>query len=201
MSETPQIILDSFIEGTYERLTTVEAAVPFALLPQLLLNDLTVTFEELSPALLVQRVKTKPLKLGPLPPDNWEHPWQLLPWLGVRVLMSSGNWKAFYTPIKGPLKDLQYSIRELVENHLPDRVKPGEWHLPFLSFEQKRDLSVEECLQLSKEACSSFSQASAADHVALALGFEHPGRYLGWQTLGFFEREGSVPYQKGALNA
>lgn len=229
-----EIVKDSQVEETGERLTTVEVHAPVVVIPELLLFGLSASLETLKPAQAKARVEQSPF----VPPktradsDHWlslmdealiqlddidERDWITLlqPWLWQKVLLTGQNYRPFFDAARRAdatdnFKEVRHVVRELVENHIPLKLAAGQWHLPYIDFDLKQELTPTQALQTAAVRCSladtedqvrMLSRLShkpagvwpSADHVALAVGYAHPGLYPGWQAYSHFLRHNLTP--------
>lgn len=48
-------------------------------------------------------------------------------------------------------------IRKLIDNSVPENLKYGEWHLPYITLEERDDLVIEQILKISSARCARTS--------------------------------------------
>jgi hypothetical protein len=86
----------------------------------------------------------------------------LAPWSHITVVITSVYWDNFFAlrcheaadPTMHALADAIFAAREA---STPVQLKKGEWHLPFLTDEEKATLSLDDQLKLSAERCARTS--------------------------------------------
>lgn len=93
----------------------------------------------------------------------------LEPWSHISVLVSSTEWSNFFaTRIHA---DAQPEIRQLAtmmydaqKEHTPQYVDFGEWHLPFITEEERKKLGQEKALRVSVARCARVSYLNHDGH-------------------------------------
>ncbi|HEY5606276.1 MAG TPA: FAD-dependent thymidylate synthase [Thermoplasmata archaeon] len=137
----------------------------------------------------------------------------LEPWMHIVVIASTTTTSNFYALRDHPdaqpeIRALARAMREVEEASGPALLKPGEWHLPFISAEERAEHPIETLRKISVARCARVSylthegercvakdvelhdrlleqrplHASPGEHVAQALGSrERIGNFIGWR--------------------
>jgi thymidylate synthase ThyX len=97
----------------------------------------------------------------------------LEPYLYVDGVISSTDWANFYElrchPDAQPeFQELAQLMRDAIKSNTPTYVRPGEWHMPYVTPEELTELGVDTCLKLSAARCAwvsykPFDQSKASD--------------------------------------
>lgn len=133
----------------------------------------------------------------------------LEPWMHMTTLVSATDYANFFRLRAHPdaqpeFQELAYEMLEAYLSNTPEPVVMGEWHLPFISKEERRDLGIELSAKVCTARCARTSYAKMDEvkdhtddivlHDRLLNGghfspFEHPAfAYggLGERTYGNF---------------
>lgn len=228
-----EIIRDSQVSDTQERIITLRARLPWSLVMWLYSAGVNVSYDW--PQDPVVKAQTDPY-IPPTIEDEYElkewmetlaavltyaphdqRKWAVAPWTRFPTLFTASNFNELEREGRGsPCQELalfRNEVRELVDNHTPRRVPPGDWHLPFVRYDDIQEHTPEELIWVSYDRClqiypsrpvellgvektTSLCQRGPAGHASLAIGYGHPSTVRGWQTLRFFIEEGSTPYVK-----
>jgi len=86
------------------------------------------------------------------------------PWMWITVIASGVDhaWENFFKlrchPDAEPhIQKIAYMARELFDGHIPEELKPDEWHLPLFGFSYDDALDTEHAVQASVARCARIS--------------------------------------------
>lgn len=139
----------------------------------------------------------------------------LEPWTHIKVVMTTTKYDNWFTLRDHP--DAQPEIRELavqmriaMRNSKPTQLKWGQWHLPYVTEEDRKRYSIEDLRKISTSCCAQvsyrllnstlekaknlFSRLVNAD-VIHASPFEHPAQAQDNKGSGNFTGTGWVQYR------
>lgn len=78
------------------------------------------------------------------------------------VIISSTEWKNFFAlrcheDAQPEFREVAIQMRQLLENNVPQRLNPNEWHLPFINWEEKEEkLNIKKCISAARCARTSY---------------------------------------------
>jgi len=213
-----ELVLDSQIESSGERITTLRLSVDPDLVDVLRQLGLSLLVCPTTPQQWLFKAQQGYVPAGveaqawqqalntllaqDLPPEALA--WAVRPWASVDVFITLGNAKPLYKLRSSDrLGRLIRQIEEVVENNVPMPVKLGKWHLPGLDYHARQRSSLQDiwaslCFLTGRQVeqgyrCDPFLLL-AAEHLAVAIGRSWLSRVPGWQTLDFFWRQETHPY-------
>ena len=92
-----------------------------------------------------------------------QHANRPLEWFGwIDVLVTSTSWKNFWELriseyAQPEFDELARAMKDAMDHHRPEELKPGEWHLPYIQFPERSSFTTEELLKLSTARCARLS--------------------------------------------
>jgi hypothetical protein len=86
----------------------------------------------------------------------------LEPWQTMTTIISGTEWDNFFAlrchPDAQPeFRVLAEQIKEAMDDYLPQQLKEGGWHLPFVTTEQREALGVSDAIKVSAARCARVS--------------------------------------------
>lgn len=86
----------------------------------------------------------------------------LEPWQYINVLVTATDWDNFFElrchPDAQPeMQELAYAIRDAMAKSQPKPLDPGQWHMPYVSDEERATLATEFQLKISAARCARVS--------------------------------------------
>lgn len=86
----------------------------------------------------------------------------LEPWMWADVLLSATEWKNFFAlrchrDAQPEFQAVATQMRQLLLTSTPQKLRPGEWHLPFIGNLEKERLPLEMQKQISAARCARIS--------------------------------------------
>lgn len=119
----------------------------------------------------------------------------LEPWQWMHTVVTATEWDNFFRlrchPDAQPeFQQLATMIREVMENHNPQRIYPGSWHLPYVSVAERADIPLKEVLLLSVARCARVSYLKHdGTPAAIEEDLKLAKRLLGPQHMSPFEHQ------------
>lgn len=86
-----------------------------------------------------------------------------LEWFGwIDVLVSSTSWENFWAlrmdeTAQPEFRLLAEEMWKVMKDSVPQQLKPNEWHLPYITVEEKKSYDVEQLIKLSTARCARLS--------------------------------------------
>jgi thymidylate synthase ThyX len=98
----------------------------------------------------------------------------LEPWVNIKVVATATEWDNFFHLRRHPdaqpeihaLANAMWDAREL---SIPTNLEFQEWHLPYVSNEDKDKYSIEDCIKLSASLCAQVSYRKSDESIEKAL--------------------------------
>lgn len=86
----------------------------------------------------------------------------LEPWQFIHVIVTSTEWENFFLLRDHPdaqpeIKELARLMKTALARSIPIYRGPGQWHLPYLSDEERNSFSTEDCIKMSVARCARVS--------------------------------------------
>jgi hypothetical protein len=93
----------------------------------------------------------------------------LEPWMHIEVVVSATNWANFYAQRRHPaaqpemrmLADVMFDVHQA---STPTLIKEGDWHLPFITLDERSDLKHPDPLILPKISAARCARVSYLKH-------------------------------------
>jgi len=84
------------------------------------------------------------------------------PYAHIKVLVTSTNWSNFLALRDHPdaqpeIRILAKAVRKALLLSTPNRLKVGEWHLPYVALDEQLNYELDACLQMSVARCARVS--------------------------------------------
>ena len=144
----------------------------------------------------------------------------LEPFMWQTAIISSTEWENFFhlrcaDNAQPQIRTLAEMIRESIDNSTPQELYQGEWHIPFVSAEEKNIMDVYDCLLVSAGRCARISYLNhhndrkLSDDIKLAKRllndghmspFEHQARPLNDNDIALGNFHGWIQ-QRHVLNS
>lgn len=86
----------------------------------------------------------------------------LEPWQFIHVIVTATEWDNFFLLRDHPdaqpeIKELARLMKKAMNNSVPTYKAPGEWHLPYIRYEEQKFYSLEDCIKMSVARCARVS--------------------------------------------
>lgn len=113
-----------------------------------------------------------------------QHANRPLEWFGwIDVLVSSTYWQNFWElrldqGAQPELRELAEMMLKTMQNSKPQLLMPGEWHLPYISEEEKLEFDNETLLKLSTARCARLSYKPFDGNANIEAELERYGKLI-----------------------
>lgn len=86
----------------------------------------------------------------------------LTPWGHARVIVTATDWENFFAlraheDADPTIRLLAEKMQEARKDSKPKLLKPGEWHMPYVSLLERRELNIKDQLRVSSARCARVS--------------------------------------------
>lgn len=86
-----------------------------------------------------------------------------LEWFGyIDVLVSSTDWANWFALRDHPqampeIQELARAMRKAMDGHIPTHKSPGDWHLPYVDYQEEKELGIMQARKVSVARCARLS--------------------------------------------
>jgi hypothetical protein len=112
----------------------------------------------------------------------------LEPWQYINVVVSATEWNNFFKlrcheDAQPEIQELTRKMQEAMQIQVPFKLYTGDWHLPYVTHDEWKELSIEDQLKLSTARCARVSYAPFDGVAAHSKEFERHDKLVGSEPI------------------